>query len=123
MSQRDPVALLLKELDHPVDPRPEFAEALRSRLHAEIVGVGGTQARGSTPRRRFGLLARHRRPVLAGAVAIAVAVAAIAAVVLTRPSSASALDVIKQARNALATAPPFKATLRFDLNPDGTNEN
>ncbi len=121
MSERDPVVVLLKELDRQVAPRPEFAEALRTRLLAELVDANAAPARRSVPRPRRALLAQHRRPVLAAAVAIAVAAATIAAVVLSHPSPASALDVIHQARRAFAAAPPFEATLRVDLNPDGSN--
>ncbi len=121
MSERDPVVVLLKELDRQVAPRPEFAEALRTRLLVELVDANGAPARRSVPRPRRALLAQHRRPVLAAAVAIAVAAATIAAVVLSRPSPASALDVIHQARRAFAAAPPFEATLRVDLNPDSSN--
>jgi len=56
MSAIDPLAVILGGLDHPVQPRPEFAETLLSRLAEEL---GGTQAparkaRLRLPRRRFG---------------------------------------------------------------------
>jgi len=123
MSEHDPVVGLLKELDRPVTPRPEFAEALRARLLAEPAQVDGASLRRGLPRARLGQHGRLRRTVLAAAVALAVAAAAIVAFALSRPSPASALDVIQQARNTFAAAPPFEATLRVDLNPDGSNPN
>jgi hypothetical protein len=121
MSERDPVVVLLKQLDRPVVPRPEFADALRERLLAELVQPDGLRAR-RRPRPWLTLPARRRRPLFAGAVALALAAAALTAVLLSRPSPASALDVIHQARRAFATTPPFEATLRFDLNPDSSNQ-
>ncbi len=120
MSERDPVVILLRELDRPVAPRPEFADALRARLLAELGQHDGLRARRRVSRPRLTLAPRHRRPALAGAVALIVAVATITAVLLSRPSPASALDVIQQARRAFATAPPFAATVRLNLNPDGS---
>jgi len=121
MSERDPVVVLLKELDRPVAPRPEFADALRAQLLAELAQADGFRVRRRIPRSRLALLPRQRRPLVAGAAALAVAAAAITAVFLSRPSAASAVEVIRQARDAFAAAPPFEATLRVELNPDGSN--
>src|SRR5262249_36635345 len=122
MSERDPVALL-KEFDRPVAPRREFADALRTRLVAELLDANGTRAQRTAPPHGRALLPRRRRSVPAGAVALVPGGGAITPVVLSRPSPASALDVIRQARTAFATAPPFEAKVRVDLNPDGSNPN
>lgn len=121
MTEPDPLAVLLKDLDQPATPRPEFAAALRTRVLAELTDPAGPRKRRRVPHLRPAGLARHWRPVLAGALACAVAATAIVAVVLSRPAPASALDVILAARKAFATAPPFEATLRVALNPDGSN--
>jgi hypothetical protein len=96
-------------------------------LRAELVSAA-ERAALPTPRRRWVRLphrvlpARLRRPLLAGAAALAVAAIAIAAVVASRPSPASALDVIRQARAAFAHMPPFQATYQVALNPGGGEE-
>ncbi|MGN6795304.1 MAG: redoxin domain-containing protein [Streptosporangiaceae bacterium] len=122
MSEPDPIALLLKELDQPAVPRPEFTATLRSRLLAEFgEATDHPRERRRAPQLRRALFARHRRPMLAAALACVIAATAVVAVVLSRPSPASALDVIQLARKAFAAAPPFEATLRVELNPDGSN--
>jgi hypothetical protein len=119
VSERDPVVTLLKELDGPVEPRPEFADALRARLLEEFAQTDDDPARHRIRLQRRARPARLRRPLLAGAVALAVAAIVVAAVVASRPSPASALDVIRQARSAFARMPPFQATYEVALNPDG----
>jgi hypothetical protein len=57
--------------------------------------------------------------LLAGALAVAAAATVITAVVVSRPSPASALAVIRQARAAFAHMPPFQATYQVALNPGG----
>jgi hypothetical protein len=117
MSAVDPIAVLLRGLDQPVAPRPEFAESLLERLLEELEPLGVARGPLRPRRTRF----RSRR-TLALAFAIAAVGAAVAAVVvLTRPQKASALDVIREARHAFAGAPRFQATVRLDLNPDGSN--
>jgi redoxin len=120
VSERDPVVTLLRELDGPADPRTEFADALRARLLEELAQTDDAPARQRRRPLRPGLPARLRRPLLAGALALAVAAIVIATVVVSRPSPASALDVIRQARIAFAHMPPFQATYKVELNPDGT---
>lgn len=115
MSERDPMAILLRELDRPATPRPEFADELLEQLLAELESLPVPPAPAHVRRLRF---APRRRLLLA--FALAVLGTAIAIVVVTRPQKASALGVIQQARRAFATAPPFQATLRVDLNPDGS---
>lgn len=122
MSERDPVITLLKELDGPVEPRPEFADTLRARLLEELAKPNGAAAPPAKRWPRRVLPVRLRRPLLAGALALAIAAIVIAAVVASRPSPASALDVIRQARAAFAHMPPFQATYQVALNPDGSNQ-
>jgi hypothetical protein len=112
------VITLLKQLDGPVDPRPEFADALRARLLEELEQSGARAGHGVRPRRRAPHV-RLRRPLLAGAAALAVAAIVVSAVVVSRPSPASALDVIRQARAAFAHMPPFQATYQVSMNPGG----
>jgi hypothetical protein len=123
VSEPDPIVALLKELDGPVDPRPEFADALRARLFEELAETDGAPQRHGTRRSRRALPARLLRPLIAGAGALAVAAIVIVAVVVSRPAPASALDVIRQARAAFAQLPPFQATYKVALNPEGTNPN
>lgn len=122
MNERDPIALLLKDLDQPAVPRTEFTTALRTRLLTELAYAASPQTRRRVPRPRRAVRATHRRPLLAAALACVVAATAVVAVVLSRPSPASAIDVIAAAQRAFAAAPPFKATLRVELNPDGSNK-
>jgi hypothetical protein len=119
MSERDPVITLLKELDGPVDPRPEFADALRSQLLEQLAQTNGAPARHGIQLPRRTLPTRLRRPLLAAGFALAVAAIVTAAVVVSRPSPASALDVIRQAQLAFGHMPPFQATYKVALNPDG----
>jgi hypothetical protein len=123
VSERDPVITLLRKLDGPVEPRPEFADALRARLLEQLAQTNGASARPGIRRPRPAPHSRLRPPLLAGAAALAVAAIVIAVVVASRPSPASALDVIRQARAAFAHMPPFQATYQVALNPDGANPN
>jgi hypothetical protein len=121
MNERsDQLSGLARVLDRPVDPRPEFADALIERLLEELAHTDGTPAGHGISWSRRTLPARVRRPLLAGVLALAVAAIAIATVVVSRPSPASALDMIRQARAAFAHMPPFQATYKVALNPDGT---
>src|SRR5262249_25129667 len=117
MSEPDPVVTLLTQIDRPVTPSPEFAQALRTRLPAELAAPAGAPERPLARGPRLMLPPRRRRSVLAAAGALAAAAAVITAVFVPRPSPATALEVIQQARQAFAAAPPFQATLRFNLNP------
>jgi peroxiredoxin len=118
MTEHDSVAVLLKTLDRPVEPRPEFADALRERLLAELGETNGH--RSWVPHLTLPPRPRRRRRLLAAAVAIALIASALAAVLLSRPAPASALDLIRQAQRQAASVPPFEATVRYDLNPDGS---
>ena len=119
MNARDPAIALLGALDRPAVPRAEFADALRERLLTELVHANGAPSTTRRRRRRLRLALRSRRlgPVFAG-VALAALVGAVVAVVVSRPSPASALDVIRDARVSFAEAPPFQATLQVELDPD-----
>jgi peroxiredoxin len=121
MNERnDQLSGLAQVLDRPVDPRPEFADALLDGLLEELAQTDGAPAGHGSSWSRRALPAPVRRPLLAGVLALAVAALAIAAVVVSRPSPASALEVIRQARAAFAHLPPFQATYKVALNPDGT---
>jgi DNA-binding beta-propeller fold protein YncE/outer membrane lipoprotein-sorting protein len=109
MSAHDSVALLLKTLDRPVAPRPEFADALRQRLLAELPETNGHRA--WRPRFTLPPRPRRRRRVLAAALAIALITSALAAVLLSRPAPASALEVVQRARQQFLRLPPFEATI------------
>jgi hypothetical protein len=117
MSEHDSIAVLLKTLDRPATPRPEFADALRQRLLTELGETNGH--RPWVPRLPLPGRPRRRR-LLAAAVAIALVASALAAVLLSRPAPASALDLIRQAQRQAASLPPFEATVRYDINPDGS---
>jgi peroxiredoxin len=119
MSERDPVVVLLRELDRPAAPRPEFADALGERLQAELERHDG-RGRLRVPRPPLTLPPRRRRALLAGAAALVLAAVAITAILSSRPSPASALDVIREAQRDFAETPPFQATLHVDFNPDGS---
>jgi DNA-binding beta-propeller fold protein YncE len=109
MSEHDSVAVLLKTLDRPVEPRPEFGDALRQRLLAELGETNGHRA--WPPRLTLPPRPRRRRRLLAAAVAIALIASALAAVLLSRPAPASALEVIQRAQQQFLRLPPFQATI------------
>jgi DNA-binding beta-propeller fold protein YncE/outer membrane lipoprotein-sorting protein len=114
MNQRDSVAVLLKTLDRPVEPRREFADALRRRLLAELPETNGHRA--WMPRLPLPPRPRRRRRLLAAAVAVALIASALAAALLSRPAPASALEVIQRARQQFLRLPPFQATI-VEKNP------
>lgn len=95
----------LDELQAP-DLWPEIGA--RARDHSRAVPVS------APARRRWAL-----RYVLVGAAVLAVVTAGVATQVLVRPSKASAADVIEEARQQFADVPPFRATVFYDLNPEG----
>jgi Tol biopolymer transport system component len=73
MSERDPLVVILEGLDRPVTPRPEFAQALRARLLAELAEQNGFRARRHVPRPRLTLprLGRGRQRRLRLAIVLA----------------------------------------------------
>jgi peroxiredoxin len=112
----DHLSGLAQLLDRPAAPRSEFAAALLERLLEELE----PSAVAPGPKRRW--TAPLRSPKFALALVAGVLGALVAGVVLTRPQRASALDVIRQARQAFASTPPFQATIRFALKPDGSKD-
>jgi peroxiredoxin len=102
-------------LDRPVAPRSEFTDGLLERLLAELEPPAATPG----PRRPWA--ARFRSPKFAFAFALILVAIMVVGVVVSHPQGASALDVIRQARQAFASTPPFQATIKLALNPDGSN--
>ena len=109
MNEHDSVAVLLKALDRPVAPRPEFADALRRRLLAELPETNGHRA--WRPRLKLAPRPRRTRRALVVAVTIALVASALAAVLLSRPAPASALEVVQRARQQFTRLPSFQATI------------
>jgi hypothetical protein len=117
MSEQDPIVAVLDDLDRPASPRPEFAEALRAQLLAELAEPNGAVSERGVLGKPLGLHRRRRvrRPGLAIALVtavIALAVAAAAAVLAglgSAPASAEAL--LRRAERQLAAAPPFRAVI------------
>lgn len=109
----DRVELLLRELETPVQPRREFGEALLARLEHEF--ERSAALRPSVPRNwRPGLR------ILPWAMAAVVVIVA-TALVIARPTPVSAAQVVKRAAADLTTLPQVRATLHYDINPDGSS--
>ncbi|MDX6565663.1 MAG: TolB protein [Gaiellales bacterium] len=83
MTAADPLTRLLHDLDRPSQPRPDFAEALRARMLAEL-RASAAPARRPRAWRRPVHSRRARVAVLAGAVLIVLAAIASAAYLVTR---------------------------------------
>lgn len=116
MNERnDHLSGLAQLLDRPVAPRSEFADALLERLLQEL------EPPAVAPGRSRPWAIRLRSHTFAIALALALLGVVVGTVVLNRPQRASALDVIRQARQAFASTPPFQATIELELNPDGSN--
>ena len=79
MSTHDPTATLLGGIDGPVDPRPEFADALLAKLLGELE---------RPPRRRYGT----RTLLLAAALLLLLAAIATAAYLIARGAAVGPLD-------------------------------
>jgi hypothetical protein len=117
MSDQDPIVALLEDLDRSASPLPEFAEALRAQLLAELAEPDGSASRrralGTTLRLDHGRpVRRPRRLATALAAAIALMVAAPIAVLVglgSAPASAEAL--LRRAERQLAVAPSFRAVV------------
>jgi YVTN family beta-propeller protein len=111
----DPVQQLLEQVERPVQPSPEFSEALLRRLLAELEERPVVEP--ARARERWWTQKRALVPALA-LVALA---AAVVAVVALQPPKASALSVIKQARMQFAEVPPFRAVVvrRFNARSAG----
>ena len=143
----DPIARLLQGIDTPVDPRPEFAEALLQRLLDELGGHDQGQAgdptvrpvplpttrppalsQGAMPTAHPAHPAWGRRAVVQAATLLLVLGSVIAALVLTRrqeppvliPAVASPLPAIEASPVATpASTQPVAFRWRYD-DPDGT---
>ncbi|MEX2557697.1 MAG: hypothetical protein WEB06_18960 [Actinomycetota bacterium] len=101
--REDPLAMILAGMDHPIEPRVEFAERLLDRLEGEL-RPDPRAIPSSTPRRRW---RGARRLVPAFTVLVGLVVGAL--VVFPRPPSA--LAVLQEARHRFAALPPFHATV------------
>jgi thiol-disulfide isomerase/thioredoxin len=106
-----------------LDERFETLDDLRPPdLWAEI------EARASDGRRAVRLERPPRPPrwsrryALAAAAALLVLAGLIGALLLGRPSEASASDVIEEAQRQFAEIPSFRATIFYELSPEGANE-
>ena len=115
---RDTVKDAFELLGAPVEPAAELTELLFARLIAEAErALAGPAPPPPKPRLR---LPRGRYLALAGTAAALVALlVVVTTTMLSRP--ASALAVIREAQRAFATIPPFRATILYDRNPEGSS--
>jgi thiol-disulfide isomerase/thioredoxin len=102
---------LIAELDVPVEPRREFAQALFARLEREL-------ERPLPQARRLPWIQNARRKVFYLAAALVVLI--VATIVIARPTRASAASTIRQAQQDIARLSQFRATIHYDINPDGS---
>lgn len=101
---------VLRRIEQPVTPRPEFVDSLLAAFVEELEAPTSDQARpaaASPPSRRP---IRFRRPLQAAGAAVLVVVVAIL-VILLPSSHESALATIQEAQQDFAEVPPFHATL------------
>jgi thiol-disulfide isomerase/thioredoxin len=113
----DPVKDAIQLLGRPAEPRAEFGEELFLRLLQETDGASTPE---SAPPGRRTPRWRRRSPRLAfGAAALALAAVVAAVLTLTLSRSPSALAIIQETQKAFADVPPFRATVFYDLNPEG----
>jgi thiol-disulfide isomerase/thioredoxin len=109
----DRVELLLREFEADVRPSPEFAEVLFARLEREL--------EAPQPRPFVAPLLRWPRVGAPAAVALVV-VLALVAVLVVRPVGVSAAEVVRRAGADLAQLTQVRATIVYDLNPDGSSQ-
>jgi thiol-disulfide isomerase/thioredoxin len=111
----DPLEFLQQKAAVPVEPRPEFAAALFARLEREL----------AQPARRRVLVPLMPRPGLRVSPWVVAAVVALVAtsVLIARPTTVSAAQVVQRAAQELATLPQVRATVHYDLAPDGSSPN
>jgi thiol-disulfide isomerase/thioredoxin len=102
---------LIAELDVPVEPRREFTQALLARLEREL-------ERPLPEPRRLPWIEHPRRNVFYAAAALVVLV--VATIVIALPTRASAASTIRQAQQDIARLSLVRATIRYDINPDGS---
>ncbi len=106
------VERLIAEADAPVEPRREFAEALFARLEQEL-------ERPSPQVRRLPWLEQPRRSVFYLMAALVMLV--IATIVIALPTRASAASAIREAEQDIARLAQVRATIHYDINPDGSD--
>ncbi|MFN2588087.1 MAG: hypothetical protein ABR613_08220 [Actinomycetota bacterium] len=101
---------VLRDLDRPLDPRPEFAEALLAMLEMELADGAAVESSPAPRREQRPRSVLLRRTALAGGLTVALAIVAL--LVGTLPGgSPSALAVVQDAREKFAEIPPFRATV------------
>ncbi len=105
------VERLIAELDAPVEPRREFNESLLARLER-------ARERPLPRSRRLPWIQNARRNVFYLAAALVVLV--VATIVIALPMRASAASTIRQAQQDIARLSQVRATIRYDINPDGS---
>ncbi len=105
------VERLIAELDAPVEPRREFNESLLARLERAL-------ERPLPQSRRLPSIQNARRNVFYLAAALVVLV--VATIVIALPMRASAASTIRQAQQDIARLSQVRATIRYDINPDGS---
>jgi hypothetical protein len=106
-SERDDLSVqVLERLEQPVEPDPEFSNALRELLLAEV----GEPKSTTTAWLRRVLAPRPRLLPAVGVVAL-VAVVVGAAVLALRTAEDSALAAITRAQRQAAAVPPFQAVV------------
>jgi thiol-disulfide isomerase/thioredoxin len=105
----DRVELLLREIDVPVEPRVEFASELFDRLVQEL----------EAPSRPQSSRIARRNPRLLFALAAAAVLVIVVGAVIARPGRAAAADVVRRATESITGLTQVRATVRYDLNPDG----
>jgi hypothetical protein len=109
--ERDDLSMLvLERLEQPVEPDPEFADALLELLLAEIAEPPPTVTARLRP-----WVALRPRLVAATASALALVAVAIGLVLALRVTEESALAAIRDAQRQAAVVPPFRAVVSHRL--------
>lgn len=109
----DVVERILRQVERPTPPSNAFAAELLERLVRELEAPVAPRV---LPLPRFVL----RRPALLTAAAAVLGVAVTAGLVVPRLTAVSAVQVIDAALVSFADLSPFRATIVYDLNPDGS---
>jgi thiol-disulfide isomerase/thioredoxin len=109
----DTVRDALELLERSVTPPPEFADALFRTLAAEARSRQEPRGGGVNVVRR-----RHRVRRLVPVAAALVVVSTVATIVLVASGPETAIAVVRRAQSSLSEAPPFQATIAYDLDPE-----
>lgn len=110
--ERDDLAVfVLERLEQPVEPDPEFADALLELLLAELAPAEALP----TVQSRARLWISLRPRLLAAAAAVAVVAVAVGVVLALRVTEESALAAIREAQAQAASVPPFRAVVSHRL--------